>query len=416
MRASRSLWYMPGAMWASRPTVTWFLRSLYPHRAARSKMMKINEKTCDWLMDNADAPIRYRVLRELLKDENAARKMEGELLDHPAVMLWLNNLKPQSPPQHWSMEHGSFDFCLENAILKIKQLGLHGGFQQVADAVSFYIDKIESEAGALKGVVRANSGFHLGTPNLGFNGILIANLLTAADVSISAIEGRMLNGLNEMYDFVKKGSYDIYVDEEGMKKLKSIPSIWKDRKFIKRQLTDEFGFCYPLIYDLVGMHKLYRLNDPQVNAKVDAVIDYVTTDELHDVVPDGYGIFISGDTRYHSMGWDPKYPGWHGIREYVEGGGAPKLLFFAQNIVNYPASSKTRWFGELTDYLDSFKDDNGLYKFPAGWLKEQRGYAVEGGHMSFGENRKKKNWREIESTFYMQSLFGVYANTHMTKL
>jgi len=27
-----------------------------------------------------------------------------------------------------------------------------------------------------------------------------------------------------------------------------------------------------------------------------------------------------------------------------------------------------------------------------------------GRHLSFGENRRKKNWREIESTFYMQLL------------
>ena len=39
-------------------------------------------KICGWLIDNADAPIRYRVARELLKDEKAAKKLEAELLEN----------------------------------------------------------------------------------------------------------------------------------------------------------------------------------------------------------------------------------------------------------------------------------------------------------------------------------------------
>ena len=45
----------------------------------------INTKICDWLMDNADAPIRYRVARELLKDEKTAKKIEPELFENKVV-------------------------------------------------------------------------------------------------------------------------------------------------------------------------------------------------------------------------------------------------------------------------------------------------------------------------------------------
>lgn len=40
----------------------------------------INTKICDWLMDNADAPIRYRVAREFLKYEKTAKNIKAELL------------------------------------------------------------------------------------------------------------------------------------------------------------------------------------------------------------------------------------------------------------------------------------------------------------------------------------------------
>jgi len=51
-------------------------------------------------MDNADAPISYRIARKLLKDNRTAKGIEVELFENPAVALWLKNLKPQTPPQH----------------------------------------------------------------------------------------------------------------------------------------------------------------------------------------------------------------------------------------------------------------------------------------------------------------------------
>ena len=124
---------------------------------AESKRMHMNDtKTCEWLMRSADAPIRYRVAREFLQDEGAAKEIETELFENPVVKMWLKNLKPEAPPQHWSMEHGSFDYCLENALLKAVQLGLHAGMLPIIDAVQYYIDKISLP---ISGLIRSNSGF-----------------------------------------------------------------------------------------------------------------------------------------------------------------------------------------------------------------------------------------------------------------
>jgi hypothetical protein len=81
---------------------------------------------------------------------------------------------------------------------------------------------------------------------------------------------------------------------------------------------------------------------------------------------------------------------------------APKLLFFAEYISLYAPARKTKWFADLLDHLKRYKKDGGTYEFPKKWLKESLGYAVGGHHVSFGENRRKKNWAEVESTFYMQ--------------
>ena len=362
----------------------------------------VDKNICRWLLDNADAPIRYRVARELLCDEALANEIEAQLLNNDTVKKWLYNLVPDSPPRHWSMEHGSFDFCLENALLKSVQLGLHCGFPQTADAVRYYLDKIESLTPC--GYYRANDGFRLGEVNFGFYSIIIANLLTLAGIENSAVRGCMLGGLDELFNFTIKGDYDIYADEKERGALKAVPAVWSDRKFIKRALVDTHGFCYPFIYDVIGLYNLYGRVDTETDRKIDAVIGYISTDIFHKTVEDGYGILISGDRTYHSMGWDPKYPGWFDVAGYIENGNVPKLLFFAQYISNYPAARKTKWFSDLLGCLDKHRTGEGRHKFPAGWLKEQRGYAVQGSHISFGENRKKKNWREIESTFYIQLL------------
>ena len=353
---------------------------------------------CEWLMRSADAPIRYRVAREFLQDEKTAKAIEAELLEYPVVRLWLKNLKPETHPQHRSMEHGSFDFCLENAMIKAVQLGLHAGLPQLRGAAQYYIDKIKSPVSSL---CRKNTGFQTDSANPDFNSILITNLLTLADMSNSVIQSFILRSLDELYRFVRKGAYDIYISDEERDSLKAVPDIWKNRKFIKRSLVDEYGFCYPLIYDIVGLHKLYGLSNPEIDSKIDAVIEYISTDEFHNTISDGYGILISGKRKYHSMGWDPKYPGWFDVREYIEKDSVPRLLLFAEYISKYPVARKTKWFNDFLDCMKNYQTDGGRYLFPAGWLKEQRGYAVMGSHISFGENRKKKNWREIESTFYM---------------
>ena len=341
----------------------------------------IDAKICDWLMDNADAPVCYRVARELLKDDKTAKKIENELFENKEVQKWLKNLKPTNPPQHRSMEHGSFDFCLENALPKVVQLGLHGGMEQVVDAVGFYVNPSN------------------------FND---AQLFLMANIQNEIALNHMLVRLNQIYDFTKQRNYDIYISEEEKKKLTGIPKNWQESKFIKPQLFKE-GYSYPLIYDIVGMYRLYGLNNTDVDKKIDSIISYISTNEFHNKISDGYGILISGEyasgnPQYYSMGWEPKYPGWFDIIDYIENISAPKLLFFAEYISLYPSARKTKWFNDLLFYFEKYKTENGTYLFPKEWLKESPGYAVQGHHISFGENRRKKNWIEIESTFYMQLL------------
>lgn len=343
-------------------------------------------------MDCADAPIRYRTARELLHDAKTAKTMESDLLACPAVSLWLDNLKPDLSGGRRFAEHGSFDDCLENALLKAVQLGLHGGLPPVLDAVSHYVAMMEQYA-------------QLPLKRRSFPAILTANLLSLAGAADEATRQFMLASLNEMHSFIREQGYRLYLDDAMRAKLTGIPTCWKDRKhFIRQEILDGYGFAYPLIYDIAGLHTLYSLQDPEVDAKIDNVLRYILTDEFHSTVADGYGILAEGNGVYHGMGWDPKCPGWLNVREVLESGHAAKLLFYAQYAARYPAARETRWFRELLECLATLQTEPGRYAFPAKWFTERQGYAVMGSHLSYGENRRKKNWAEIEATFYMQLL------------
>ncbi|MCL2519361.1 MAG: hypothetical protein FWF15_12440 [Oscillospiraceae bacterium] len=320
----------------------------------------------DWLLEKAEAPIRYRVARELLKDERLAKKIEPELLEYPLVQKWLKNLS-----EHYNI-HGSFDLCLENAIPKLVQLGLHGGLQSLTEAAEIYINRFEEKW-------------------------ISANIFSLAGIKNDDIMKFMLNKLDKIHRFVQMKTYDFYISDEDREKLTFVPIRWRDKKFIKPEFrNDEFN--YPFIYDVLGMFRLYELNDLAVDQKINDVIDYISTDEFNANVVDGYGILIWDNKKYYGQGWDPKYPGWFDAAGYDN---MPKLLFYAQNIIKYPPARKTKWFSELLNYLEKFKTENGTYIFPAKWIKEMSGYAVQGNHLSFGEPRTKRNWCEIESTFLM---------------
>jgi len=376
----------------------------------------INIKICEWLLENADAPIRYRIAREFLKEEKMVLQIESELLDNSIVKLWLKNLKPNEPPQHRWMVNGCNDFNLENAMTKCVQLGLHAGLPQVTDAVSYYLNIFKNSPAPKRKYSKNDTIINLEH---------IANYLTLAGFQDIEIREYMLKRLDIIYNFVRFMDYNIYISEEDRAELKGVPKHWEETEyFVKDNLFIKTSFgeieMLPEIRDIIVFHKLYDTCNPEINKKIDAVIEYISNDDYHSTIASGYGIKMAGKNKYHGVGWDAKYPGWFDVSYYINNdnertvhnilqttdcpGYVYKLLFFAEHIVKYPIALKTKWYADLTDCLEKYKTDNGTYIFPKEWLPEKKGYVVGGFRMSFGENRRKKNWLEIESTFYMQLL------------
>ena len=328
------------------------------------------------------------------------------------VKRWLKNLKPENTQQRRAenMIHGAPDCCLENTMSKIVQLGLNAEMLPVSDAAQHFLNIIKNAP--QEKPYRKHMVFN--TPDLG----LLSNMLTLGGFKDNKLYTFMLDGLDELYLFASKGNCNIYLSPKERAKLKGVPPNYNDiEHFTRPELFDEYGLCWPLIYDVIGLTKLYGTYCTETDRKINAVIDFISNDDFHNTIIDGYGILMTtGKTKYYAHGWDPKYPGWFNVNNYIENACdrnssstrqtwyVPKLLFFAMHIVHYPAALKTKWFSDLLKCLAEYKTVNNTYEFPKEWLPEKTGYAVLGCHMSFGEKRRKRNWLEIESTFYMQLL------------
>lgn len=340
------------------------------------------QETMHWLMDHGDPVIRYRTAIELLESDAHPE----ELLSDPFVISWLNNLDPKNVTLRTC--HGSFDTCFENAMGMLMQLGVRAGMADL-DARTrpirdWFADMMKADPGQWNIFAMA----------------LFASLLAFAGYEDDTIATFLRIRLDTLYGFASLGGYGLYDDTS---KYKGIPTAFKTKPIIKPELYGGGNYRYPLIYDMYGLAAILDKGNPAEPDKAGAVIRYIMTQEYHQTVYDGYGIVVSPDGRYYSMGWDVKLPGFIGFTEEEEKKGA-LLLHRLDLMAHFPGAVRHEWFSSALSHLEHFKTERGTYLFPKHYLREGTGYWVSAMHMSLGENRRVKNALEAESTFRMMLL------------
>jgi len=143
--------------------------------------------------------------------------------------------------------------------------------------------------------------------------------------------------------------------------------------------------------------EIYALVSPELQAKINNIIDYIIAPE-YDIVLFGYGILAAALKKYYAMGWDCKKP--FNDKQNYSYQNLHRLLLYSR----FPTAVKSAWFQNSIDYLSQYKTKNNTYVFPVGYIPETNSNWVLGSRMSLAENRRKRNWVEIESTFYMLKL------------
>ena len=97
-----------------------------------------------------------------------------------------------------------------------------------------------------------------------------------------------------------------------------------------------------------------------------------------------------------------------GLTPYVPAGRAwlacltpERLVLFLELAARFAPARRSQWFKTALADLERHRTEKGTYRFPGEYLKEKRNsyYIYQGAHMGVGENRRKRDWIEIESTF-----------------
>jgi len=311
----------------------------------------------DWLLSNAAPVVRYRTLTELACcDVNI-----NEVLALPQTQKRLALLKNMD----YTKTHGSPGLYLENVLPMLNDFGLYYGMDGFSSPIG--IEEITA-------IVSASD----------YDKLIAYPFLLRSKFPICGLLDFTIERINTIHDFTRHMSFDIYDDTT---KYKSVPESFRDRPIIKPEIDDSL----PMIYDIVAMAAVYDHVSAETQAKIDNIIEYVTSPE-YDIVVFMYGIICIAPGKYKAKGWDCK----------VSNSNIHRLLLYS----TFPAARNSAWFQNAIDFFAQYKTARGTYIFPKEYLPEADSNWVLGARMSLAENRKKKSWLEIESTFYMLKMLG----------
>lgn len=331
-----------------------------------------------YLIENGDEVIQFRTMDEILNiyDDEKLNQVYGELIQSKTVTKRLENLKNESKVHDFNGIHGATNFHLENSLPRILDCGIKAGEPLLDKLMEPILQRIRRK------VFPENHVFHI------FPEIIICPFLIRAGYMDDDLRQFLADRIENIYDFVRHRKYDIYDDHTNYK---GIPKAFINKKVIKPELYKGGRFSLPLIYDLYAFSLANESLDEINKMKVNTIIEYIV-DERYKEIDTGYGILSNGNRNYLVMGWDCKLP-------EIKGEITSEILNILEWLSFSNVFRESNWYKEAIELFFKYKTDRNTFIFTKESLNEKNGVWIKGSHMSVGENRRKKNAIEIESTF-----------------
>lgn len=316
-------------------------------------MNNTDNKTCEWLMDNAGPIIRWRIVKDFgyPVSKSEASRLREAVLKTEEVKRWLGNLGRAI--------HGSKDTDAENAMSKLVEYGLHAGIPEFDEKAKPYAEREHRQIDCF--LIAAGYNKHKG------------------------IKSRFQKRLSGLQNTAKKRSYDFYLTP---KEAESVPKAWRDKLIYRSDNNRPLPSCY----DLYAMAHWNHGTEDERN-KISDIIKYVSGPEFQST-PGGY-IWDRKKNRCYSAG-----------RVCLACLNPERLVLFTELFARFKETHDCDWFKDALGKLESCRTERGTYIFPTDYLKEKRNsyYIYQGAHMGLGENRRQRNWCELESTFRMLNI------------
>lgn len=362
----------------------------------------------NWLFEEGNPIIRWRVAREIAGDQSRADVVESELSANPLVHSWLERLtlgkltgklankNEEKLRLLGGMVHGGPDRCLENVLGKLSEFGLWEGASTLDEKMLPLMNIFRWGGDWERDVFYQYAWEDL------VKSIFAWGLLRMGYRPDEHMKTYLRQHLENVHKIARDKVFDIYADPA---ELVGLPKAWVGKKVMKQEIMANYHL--PSIHDMyVLAHYPVELLDEQAEGMITDVVSYIL-DPRFQTLKDGYGYaWIKERRTCYGWGWSPHLPGYNGFE--FEGGKASNLVQRIELMAHFPLARQSQWFQESLKHLEGFKTEQDTYRFPGSYLRESEGYYVSGYHMGLGENRRKKAGLEIESTFRMLKIWSLY--------
>ncbi|MHB9033710.1 MAG: hypothetical protein ACYC6L_11775 [Anaerolineae bacterium] len=354
-----------------------------------------------WLLGSGGPAIRCRTARELLDHpEVDINQLDADLLAAPVVRAWLARLGASRLIMN--ALHGSKPAAFENTASKLADLGLRAGREPLDIALAPYRAwlagqvRLLEEAPGIPGLAstRAETEQVLANYVRWFTAMLVASRLAWLGYPDEPLRTLFRRRLDTLFVLADSGEHTIYIDQDTFRD-------YPNNSFRKRPFIDPRFYPFiPSIHDIYALaHYPPEIMDSEAHRKIRTVIEYILHPD-YQALNEGYGIMRAGPRRYFSMGWSIHLPGYHGFN--LEDGEAGRLVQRLELMAHFPAAVRHPWFAACLAHLESFRTEEGIYRFPGRYLREaSAGYWVNGAYLRLEENRLAPLALELDSTFRM---------------
>lgn len=369
-----------------------------------------------WLFDHAGPSIRYRLFREFgfQPPGISVDTLRDDLLKDATVCKWLDNLQSfefmdeqrrlgrgLGEGGHSSFMHGSKSMNFEVVLPKLAQLGLHAGIPVMDEKVASWLNTLQRFLDTQYNTDYTDDGeFHHNVYSYHDGQMIVATSLAQAGYADEPpVKNFLYKRLDTVYNTVKTGSPDIL---EAPDKVKIRPRHW-DSCAMKYELFAGGEIKLPFVHDIFGWTTIYGQADSAARKKIDIIINWLLAPEYQSL-PINFGFIRYPSGRGKTVGLRTNLPGYDGLTSGRFDQRA--LVLRCKQMAHFPSAQKHPWFRSALNHLESFRTPQGTYICPSDYLEEvsQQGRWAEGYRMGLGENRRNPLWRELESTFWMQSI------------
>ena len=343
----------------------------------------------DWLMENANVPIKYIITHNSEYVKSFLKNIEVE--------NWLEKLSERSNYNNIGAIHGSHDYRMENILGKCWVLGLSSNIQTFSNTIDFILKYLNDHINTTPhNELSFGKIYHYRD----YEKVLSCFLPFLGFENDNAVKHITNQRLEVLYNFTKQKNYNIYIDGS---KLSGVKKEWQPY-IINPDLYSDGHIALPDMHDLLIFAGMYDYLSAKQQKKIETIVQWFLADEYNQIIH-RYGYFYIKGGSYNSKAVIFKMNLIDFKDMILDKGDLVSLIFNVFVLSHFKSAKKSQWMSLAMSYLEQFKTENNRYIFPPYFITEKTdSYVIFGGHMNIGENKKNKLYKEIISTYWMERI------------